>query len=72
MTWLTEHAEHVAAIVGGVYVVVRTIVYLTPTPSDDAFLERVHPLLRGVAKVFGLDLKQGVDDVPAESAPTAE
>lgn len=53
MTWLNDNWEHVLAVVGGLYAVARTVVYLTPTPKDDELLAKF-------ATLFGLDSKQGV------------
>lgn len=59
MAWLTENSEHVLAILGGLYLVARTVVHLTPTPKDDAALAKVSGVLKALAAAFGLDLKQG-------------
>ena len=66
MTWIQDNAEHLLAGLGGLYALVRVVVHLTPTPKDDELLERSMPFLRSVAKLFGLDPKQG------RQAPGAE
>ena len=47
------------AVVGALCSIARVIVALTPTPKDDEVLEKVSTQLRAIAKVFGLDMKQG-------------
>jgi len=58
--WIQAHYVELLAIVGSLYVAARGIVALTPTPKDDKALEGVAGWLKGVAKMFGLDLKQGI------------
>ena len=48
------------AIVGALYAIARVIVALTPTPKDNIALEKIGVQLRAIAKVFGLDLTQGI------------
>lgn len=48
------------AIVGALYAIARVIVSLTPTPKDNIALEKIGVQLRAIAKVFGLDLTQGI------------
>ena len=67
MTWITEHATDLLAVGGLAYALARAIVALTPTPRDDEALAKVAPLLRGIAALFGLDLKQGRE---TEAPPT--
>lgn len=50
----------IMSLLGSLYAVARIIVFLTPTPVDDARLEEVAGWIRGLASVFGLSLKQGV------------
>jgi len=58
--WLRIHYVEIFAIVGFLYSAARIIVVLTPTPKDNVALEKVAVWLRGIAKVAGLDLTQGV------------
>lgn len=60
MDWVQSHLVEIFAIIGAVYTVARLVVALTPTPRDDEALERVSVFLKALAKVVGLDLKQGV------------
>jgi len=46
-------------LIGVFYSIARIIVVLTPTPKDDAKLEQVAGWLRGLAALFGLNIKQG-------------
>lgn len=50
----------ILAVIGAAYTLAVAIVKLTPTPRDDEALARISPWLRALAKVFGLDLKQGI------------
>lgn len=60
MQWLNDNYVTLLAIVGGLYTVARLIVSLTPTPKDDAKLAEVTVWLKSLAKLVGLDLKQGI------------
>ena len=60
MDWLKEHIVEIFAIIGFLYSAARIIVSLTPTPKDNAALEKVGVQLRALAKMFGLDLTQGI------------
>lgn len=64
MTWIAEHYIEILAAIGALYSVARIIVTLTPTPKDDAALDRAWGGLRALAAVFGLDLKAGVSSEP--------
>jgi hypothetical protein len=48
VTWVTSNWEAVIALVGGVVILARVIVKLTPTPADDSVLEKVVNFLKGV------------------------
>ena len=61
MDWITKHIIELFAIAGALYTAARLIVALTPTPKDDAAVEKVGGILKMIAKVFGLDLKQGIN-----------
>lgn len=61
MDWIQNNYVGLFAVVGGIYIVARIIVAVTPTPKDDEALEKVGILLKAVAKVAGLDLKQGIE-----------
>jgi len=60
MEWLKTHIVEIFAIIGFLYSAARVIVSLTPTPKDNAALEKVGVQLRTIAKMFGLDLTQGI------------
>lgn len=60
MNWILQHSVELLALVGAIYGLARMIVALTPTPKDDAQLEKVASWLKAIAKVVGLDLKQGL------------
>jgi hypothetical protein len=51
--WITSNWTEIVAAVGGVVLVARIIVKLTPTPADDSFLEKIVNFLKGV----GLNIK---------------
>jgi len=59
MEWIQAHWTDIMAILGGAYALALAIVKLTPTPKDDKAMGDVNVLLKLVAGVFGLDLKQG-------------
>ena len=60
MEWLKTHYVEIFAVIGALYSIARVIVALTPTPKDNIALEKIGVQLRAIAKVFGLDLTQGV------------
>ena len=51
--WITSNWTDVVAAVGGIVLVARIIVKLTPTPADDTILEKVVAFL----KTVGLNIK---------------
>lgn len=55
------HLVEAFAIMGALMGIARVIVAATPTPKDDKALDKVSGVLKGIAKVFGLDLKQGIN-----------
>jgi hypothetical protein len=48
VNWITSNWETVVALVGGIVLLARIIVKLTPTPADDSVLEKVVNFLKGV------------------------
>jgi len=48
VNWVTGNWETIVALVGGVVLLAKIIVKLTPTPADDSFLEKVVGFLKGV------------------------
>lgn len=61
MNWLQANAVNVLAVLGALYAAALAIVKLTPTPRDDEALAKVSPILKALAGLFGLDLKQGAE-----------
>ena len=59
LTWLEENWIWICPFLVVIYSVARAIVAATPTPKDDEALKKVSRLLRLIAGLFGLDLKQG-------------
>jgi hypothetical protein len=62
MEWLIVLEENwiwICPTLVALYGIARTIVAVTPTPKDDEALNQVSRLLRLIAGLFGLDLKQG-------------
>ena len=51
--WITSNWTEVVAAAGGIVLVARIIVKLTPTPADDSILEKVVAFL----KTIGLNIK---------------
>jgi hypothetical protein len=64
LAWILLHKAALGSIIGAAYVLARLIIALTPTPKDDAALERISPFLRVLGALFGLDLKQGLNATP--------
>ena len=50
MAWILANIEQIVAIAGGVVMLARLVVKITPTPKDDTALEKVV----GVLKHLGL------------------
>lgn len=48
VNWVTGNWETIVALVGGIVLLARIIVKLTPTPADDSVLEKVVNFLKGV------------------------
>ncbi len=59
MNWVQQHYLEVLAIVGVLYGLARMIVVLTPTPNDNAALDKVAKWLKWIGNLFGLDLTKG-------------
>lgn len=59
LDWLEENWIWICPILVALYGVARSIVAATPTPKDDEALKSVNRIVRLIAKLFGLDLKQG-------------
>lgn len=57
--WIQANYVQVFAAIGFLYSAARVIVALTPTPKDDAALDKVGAWLKAIGKAVGLDLKQG-------------
>jgi len=60
MEQIKEYIVAFFAIVGALYGIGRVIVALTPTPKDNIALAKIGVHLKAIAKVFGLDLTQGI------------
>ena len=60
MNWIKANIVEIFAVIGFLYSAARIIVTLTPTPKDNIALEKVGVQLRALAKMFGLDLTQGL------------
>jgi DUF1009 family protein len=48
VNWVTSNWEAVIALAGGVVILARIIVKLTPTPADDTALEKVVNFLKSI------------------------
>ena len=66
MEWLMANIEGILAAIGAIFVALRIIVALTPTPKDDQLINKAftkyQKLLGFVSKGMGLDTTQGVSD----------
>ena len=47
-TWITENWTQIVAALGGIVLVARIIVKLTPTNTDNLVLEKIVNFLKGV------------------------
>ena len=61
MEWIKENYVNVFAAIGACYTAARLVVALTPTKKDDAFVEKAGAFLTTIAKIFGLNINQGVN-----------
>lgn len=48
MNWITENWQNIVAGLGGIIIVARVIVKLTPTPVDDTWLSKAVSVLKSV------------------------
>ena len=64
MFWMlaetNNYTTEISAIIGALYIIARAIVFITPTPKDDAKLKKVAFWLKFVSGISGLSLKQGI------------
>ena len=51
--WITLNWQEIVAALSGIVLAARVVVKLTPTPSDDSFLEKIVNFL----KTVGLHIK---------------
>ena len=66
MEWLQLHYQDILSVIGSLYGLALVIVKLTPTPADNAGLDKVNVILQILGKIFGLDLTQGINTKPTE------
>jgi len=64
MEWITANFQNILAAFVALYFIARAIVIVTPTPKDNEALEQVGIGLKVIAKLFGLDLTQGINTEP--------
>ncbi len=69
MDWIMENYVEIFAVIGAAYSLTLMIVNLTPTPKDNYALEKVGVVLKVLAKLFGLDLTQGINTKGIEGPP---
>jgi len=65
MEWIQLHYQDILSVIGALYALALVIVKLTPTPADNAGLDKVNVILQIIGKLFGLDLTQGINTKPA-------
>lgn len=56
--WVADNIEGILAAIAAVHVAAVAIVNLTPTPKDDAIVERVYSVIEKVAGLFSPKAKQ--------------
>jgi hypothetical protein len=69
MEWIMANYQNIFAIIGAAYTLALLVVKITPTPKDNEALEKVSVVLKAIAKVFGLDLTQGINTKGLSSLP---
>lgn len=69
MEWITANFQSILAVFVALYFLARAIVVLTPTPKDNDALEEVSIGLKAIAKLFGLDLTQGINKSDGPGKP---
>ena len=73
MQWLVDNIETILAAVGSLFVTLRIIVSLTPTPKDDQLINKAETkfqkILGFVSKGMGLDTTQGVEKKKVPTIP---
>jgi len=69
--WIQANYVAMFAIIGVIYTAARMIVVLTPTPKDDAALDKIWVILKMLGKAVGLDLKQGREAKPTNKVLSA-
>ena len=60
METISKYGTEIAAIIGGLFIVARVIVYLTPTEADNKILQQIMKWVSRINFVIGLDLNRGV------------
>jgi hypothetical protein len=48
MNWITENWQNIVGIAGGVVMLARLIVKITPSPKDDTALAKIISVLKSV------------------------
>jgi len=75
MQWLAENIQAILAAVGSVFVALRAIVALTPTPKDDQLIKKAETkymkILGFISKGMGLDTTQGVKEKKIPTIPVS-
>lgn len=61
METISSYAEDILTILGALYSIAVVIVKLTPTDKDNQKLAEANIFIRGLCKIFGLDVTQGVN-----------
>ena len=59
--FLRLHWDEIFAAIGATYTAARLIVAITPTPKDDAAVAKIGAFVGTIAKLFGLNTKQGIN-----------
>lgn len=59
LKWLEENWIWICPVLVVLYSIARSIVAATPTPKDDKALKEVNKIVRILAGIFGLNMKQG-------------
>lgn len=69
MKWFLAHYNEIVAIVGGVVLLARIIVKLTPTPKDDTALASIVEILKHLGLVVEAPTKTNETNSTTPGAP---
>ena len=57
---MEDKVQQISAIIGGIYIIARVIVALTPTEADNEWLKKIMSIVSKICFITGLDINQGI------------